>query len=819
MEILRIKPVFKETVWGGKRLHDDFGYDIMSNHIGECWAVSAHPDGEGSIDGGTFDGMRLSELWKTHPELFGNFHSDRFPLLTKIIDANADLSIQVHPDDAYAAEHENGSLGKTECWYIIDCDPGATIIIGHNAQTREELKKMVAEGRWKELLREVPIKKGDFFQIDPGTIHAIKAGTLILESQQSSDITYRLYDYDRLQDGKKRPLHIDKSLDVIKVPYAEQEKVSVKSDSWLKLLFACDRYKIWEGDICGKEILRQPEPFMIGSVISGEASLDGVIYKKGDHFIIPYRHPDIVITGKAKFIFSAPAVQTQELRETKKEKLSRPEKHSATNVPGSRYVRRQGVAMKKTKKTRKRVTQLFLSILLCLSLIFGLAGCHGSTEINPEPAGVTESESVIELGNGTEAESTIGSGITDSENDGITDTPGQETADQAGVTGTPGQETAESFLPQVTIPDITVEQKAVPDTESMRFVKDLKIGVSLGNTFDAYKDTGLSDEMSTETAWVSVKTSKSIIRAFHEAGFETIRIPVSWHNHVDENYNISEKWMNRVQKVVDWAIEEGMYVILNIHHDNHPEANCFYPDNAHMEQSVSYIKSIWTQLAERYKDYDEHLIFESMNEPRLVGHEYEWWIPSGNSDIKESVLCINELNQVFVDTVRASGGYNASRYLMCPGYDASADGALHSDFVLPKDTPEMEKAHRIIVSVHAYTPYDFALNLSGTSYFSSEKKSSTKDIDSFMDKLYNRYITKGIPVVIGEFGALEKNNYQERVDYAAYYIASAKARGMTALWWDNGSFTGDGENFGLLYRIGGYIIHEDLVDALMKYAE
>ena len=161
MEILRIKPVFKETVWGGKRLHDDFGYDIMSNHIGECWAVSAHPDGEGRIDGGTFDGMRLSELWKTHPELFGNFDSDRFPLLTKIIDANADLSIQVHPDDAYAAEHEHGSFGKTECWYIIDCDPGATIIIGHNAQTREELTEMVKTGRWNELLREVPIDTCD----------------------------------------------------------------------------------------------------------------------------------------------------------------------------------------------------------------------------------------------------------------------------------------------------------------------------------------------------------------------------------------------------------------------------------------------------------------------------------------------------------------------------------------------------------------------------------------------------------------------------------------------------------------------------------
>lgn len=833
MEILRMKPVFKETVWGGKRLHDNFGYDIMSNHIGECWAVSAHPEGECVADGGTYDGMRLSELWNTHPELFGHFRSDRFPLLTKIIDADADLSIQVHPNDAYAAEHEGGSLGKTECWYIIDCVPGATIVIGHNAKTREELREMISEGRWKDLIREIPIKKGDFFQIDPGTIHAIKAGTLILESQQSSDITYRLYDYDRLQNGKKRPLHIEKSLDVIDVPFKEHKIAPPKGSSWLKQLHSCDCYKIFKGDLNGEEILKQTEPFMIGSVLSGEASLDGVVFKKGDHFIIPCGYPDIRISGKAEFIFSAPTVQKQECAGSKPADLSRAKKRTARAASGSWYTRRQGAAMKKTEKKAKKNKQTLLTTLLCLALVFGLTGC-GSTTVKDTGTGVSavkdtgtgvsavENPAAKDTGTGVSAESEYAitpesadeaGNLFDSEN------TSQEDSSDNGEQQTADVSQAGALLPNVTIPDLSIEEKAVPDTESMKFVEDLKIGISLGNTFDAYKDTGLSDEMSTETAWVNIKTSKSIIKAFHEAGFKTIRIPVSWHNHVDKDYNISEAWMARVQKVVDWAIEEEMYVILNIHHDNHPEANGFYPDNAHMEQSVSYIKAIWSQLAERYKDYDEHLIFESMNEPRLVGHEHEWWIPSGNSDVTESVLCINELNQLFVDTVRASGGYNASRYLMCPGYDASADGALHKDFVLPHDTPEAEKEKKIIVSVHAYTPYDFALNLSGTSYFSSEKKSSTKDIDSFMDKLYLRFIVKGIPVVIGEFGALDKNNLEERVDYAAYYIASAKARGMTALWWDNNSFSGNGENFGLLYRTGGYIVYEDIVNALMKYAE
>jgi len=340
MEILRMKPVFKETVWGGKRLHDDFGYDIMSNHIGECWAVSAHPEGEGTIDGGTYDGVRLSELWKTHPELFGNIHSDRFPLLTKIIDANADLSIQVHPDDVYAAEHENGSLGKTECWYVIDCLPGATIIIGHNAKTREELREMIENGRWSDLIREVPIKKGDFFQINPGTIHAIKAGTLILESQQSSDITYRLYDYDRLQDGKKRPLHIEKSMDVIEVPFVERKVEPVTDRIWLKQLYSCDYYKIWKGDLDGEETLRQSQPFMIGSVLSGEASLDGETYKKGDHFIIPYGYPDIRMSGKAEFIFSAPMAQKQGIQETETKELPWQNSYQGRPIAGARYAQR-----------------------------------------------------------------------------------------------------------------------------------------------------------------------------------------------------------------------------------------------------------------------------------------------------------------------------------------------------------------------------------------------------------------------------------------------------------------------------------------------
>lgn len=188
----------------------------------EQWGISAHPNGDDQVLNEEYSGKTLSALWKENPELFGNVKGDRFPLLTKIIDAHADLSIQVHPNDEYAAKNENGSLGKTECWYIMDAKPGAKIVIGHNARNKDEVKVMIENGRWIDFIREVPVHKGDFFFIEPGTVHAIKGGTVILETQQSSDITYRVYDYDRLQDGNPRQLHVKQSIDVISAPYVQK---------------------------------------------------------------------------------------------------------------------------------------------------------------------------------------------------------------------------------------------------------------------------------------------------------------------------------------------------------------------------------------------------------------------------------------------------------------------------------------------------------------------------------------------------------------------------------------------------------------------
>ncbi len=359
------------------------------------------------------------------------------------------------------------------------------------------------------------------------------------------------------------------------------------------------------------------------------------------------------------------------------------------------------------------------------------------------------------------------------------------------------------------------------ESEALAFVKDMKIGWNLGNTFDAIDCNWLSDEMQYESAWCGAMTTKEMIDALKEAGFRTIRIPVSWHNHLtDENHTISEAWINRVQEVVDYAIDDDMYVIINIHHDFSKEY--IYPSSEYLEQSKIYVTDIWEQIAERFKDYDEHLIMESLNEPRLVGTADEWQLDVKKEVCIDSVQCINELNQTFVEVVRASGGNNADRYLMVPGYAASLQGATNQYFVLPEDIDGNQD--KILVSVHAYTPYVFALQAPGESgsvdSFSMDSTASTKDIDYLMDELYEKYIKNGTGVVIGEFGARDKNNNtQARTEFAAYYIEAARAKGISCCWWDNNAFAGDGENFGLFNRQEITFSYPEILESLMANCE
>lgn len=367
--------------------------------------------------------------------------------------------------------------------------------------------------------------------------------------------------------------------------------------------------------------------------------------------------------------------------------------------------------------------------------------------------------------------------------------------------------------PSTMIPDVEIDKYAYTENEAMQFVRKLKIGWNLGNTFDASNaNISAENELSYEKAWCGTITTTENIAAIKAAGFNTIRIPVSWHNHIDAENKISEKWMARVREVVDWCRACDLYVILNTHHDIDDKG--YYPDTKNLERSKTYLTAVWQQIAETFKDYDEHLILESLNEPRLMGTSVEWWLDKSSAECLDSVSVINQLNQLFVDTVRAAGGNNETRWLMCPGYAASADGALYDGFTVPTDP-----ANHIIVSVHAYTPYNFALNAAGTKEFPLDSATPKNEINNFMDGLYGKFIMNGIPVVIGEFGARNKDNLQDRVNFAAYYIAYARARGITCVWWDNNAFTGSGENFGLLSRRDNIFLYPDLVQALMKYAD
>lgn len=312
-ELIFLQPVFQEKLWGGRRLEGKYGYDLPEGPVGECWAISAHPSGDCCVVGGTWDGWHLSRLWDDHRELFGDLGEDRFPLLVKILDAEDDLSIQVHPDDAYASEHERESHGKRECWYVLEAREGAQIVVGQRARNREEFAHLAAEGRWDELVNKVPVARGDFFQVEPGTVHAILGGTLVLETQESSDVTYRVYDFDRVQpDGTLRELHMAQALDVIDYEAAVPKSgtvVAPEVDGITHLVetpsYAVDRVRVALG---APVSLRQRWPFLCASVVEGSGTVTVCGAHRdlvaGMHFLAPSGCGELHFEGSMTLIVS-----------------------------------------------------------------------------------------------------------------------------------------------------------------------------------------------------------------------------------------------------------------------------------------------------------------------------------------------------------------------------------------------------------------------------------------------------------------------------------------------------------------------------------
>lgn len=311
-EPLFLKSLMHDKIWGGTKLREVFGYDIPTETTGEYWAISAHPNGVSVVANGQFEGHQLDELYRNEPTLFGHPKEKVFPLLTKILDANDWLSVQVHPDDAYGLEHE-GELGKTECWYVIAADEGAEIIYGHNAKSKAELRQMIEEKDWEHLLTRTPVKAGDFFYVPSGTMHAIGKGILILETQQSSDTTYRVYDFDRKDaQGNLRELHIEKSIDVLNIGEPENSVPATLELHHLRTtcLVSNQFFTVYKWEVEGLVQMRRVAPYLLLSVIDGQGSLlvDNKLYnlQKGSHLILPHTVSEWEFDGNLEMIVSHP---------------------------------------------------------------------------------------------------------------------------------------------------------------------------------------------------------------------------------------------------------------------------------------------------------------------------------------------------------------------------------------------------------------------------------------------------------------------------------------------------------------------------------
>jgi aryl-phospho-beta-D-glucosidase BglC (GH1 family) len=336
-----------------------------------------------------------------------------------------------------------------------------------------------------------------------------------------------------------------------------------------------------------------------------------------------------------------------------------------------------------------------------------------------------------------------------------------------------------------------VSSEEVNQMSSSEIVADMKVGWNLGNTLDSY-DTSSSDN---ETGWGNPKTTKAMIDTVKDAGFNAVRIPVTWGEHLSADNTIDADYLNRVQEIVDYAMDDNLYVILNVHHD---DALWLHPTYSEQAAVTEKLTAIWKQLCERFGDYDHHLVFEGMNEPRVIGSATEW---SGGTPEERDV--INQLYQAFIDTVRATGGLNADRTLIISSHAQSITKEAVSAVKIPED------AH-IAVSIHSYAPWDFCGTEDTRSDWGSD--ADKQELDTNFQYLEDTFISKGVPVLLDEFGAVNKNNTSIRAQYYAYYVKSAKAHGITCFVWDNGTES----EFGLLNRKDLTWYAPSIIDAMMQ---
>ena len=315
-----LRPSGKDYLWGGRRLNDEFEKQIDLSPLAETWECSTHSDGPSYVIGGSFDGATLETVITDHPDYLGIRHkgAKTLPILIKFIDAKENLSVQVHPTDTFAKEQESGQLGKTEMWYVLDAQKDAKLVYGlRRDSSSEELQKAIANGTIMKLLQKVQKKKGDLFFIEAGTIHAICAGTLVAEIQENSNLTYRLYDYDRTGiDGKKRELHIEKALQVANLKSSTEPKQPLRVLRYRKgmaseLLCRCKYFEVYRMIINTerRQIVhyRADEiSFRVLLCVNGCGIIrfenEEIIFYKGDCIFVPADSVTLSIHGQAQFL-------------------------------------------------------------------------------------------------------------------------------------------------------------------------------------------------------------------------------------------------------------------------------------------------------------------------------------------------------------------------------------------------------------------------------------------------------------------------------------------------------------------------------------
>jgi len=306
-----LTPAYKDYLWGGDRLKSEYNKDTGISPLAESWECSVHKDGESIVASGVFEGKTLKEVLQEHPEFIGT-HPDKelgFPLLIKLIDAKEDLSIQVHPDDEYAREHENGEYGKYEMWYVLEAEKDARIIYGFSHDcTKEQVRKAVENGTISRHLQRVKVRKGDIFFVPPGTVHAIGKGIVIAEIQESSDLTYRLYDYNRIdKNGNKRQLHIDKALDVLNLnkfiePKRPLRLLKYKNECANEFISRCKYFEVHRCLVNSEYKFSADEfSFRVLLCMDGQGKMSyekkEFIISKGDCIFVPANSCDITLSG------------------------------------------------------------------------------------------------------------------------------------------------------------------------------------------------------------------------------------------------------------------------------------------------------------------------------------------------------------------------------------------------------------------------------------------------------------------------------------------------------------------------------------------